>query len=208
MALKRIEAIASLVPNDAFVLDIGTDHAYLPIYLIKNKIAKYVYASDIAEGAILQAISNINKYSLSGKIKTFLTDGIKDIPKDYNVITISGMGTETIKKILNKNLFLDTYIIQSNNDLYELRKFFNDNGYKIEKEIIVYEGKIYYSIIKFVKGNQILNDSELHFGISYDKSYLNHLKTKFEKIIKNVPEDKNNEIKRQLNQINDLLKKC
>ena len=67
MALKRIEAIASLVPNDAFVLDIGTDHAYLPIYLIKNNSAKYVYASDVAEGAINQAISNINKYGLNDK---------------------------------------------------------------------------------------------------------------------------------------------
>lgn len=208
MALKRIKAIASLVPNDAFVLDIGTDHAYLPIYLIKNNIAKYVYASDVAEGAIKQAISNINKYSYNDKIKTFLTDGIKGIPKDYNVITISGMGTETIKKILNSNLFLETYIIQSNNDLYELRKFFNENDYKIEKEIIVYEGRIYYSIIKFVKGEQKLNDAELHFGISYDKAYLNHLKTKFERIIKNVPENKNNDIKKQLEQINSLLKEC
>ena len=208
MALKRIEAIASLVPNDAFVLDIGTDHAYLPIYLIKNNIAKYVYASDVAEGAINQAISNINKYGLNDKIKPFLTDGIKNIPRDYDVITISGMGTETIKQILNNNLFLDTYIIQSNNDLYALRKFFNKNGYKIEKEIIIHEGKIYYSIIKFVKGTQKLNNAELHFGISYDKTYLNHLKTKFESIMKTVPEDKNKGLKKDLEYINNLLKKC
>jgi len=208
MALKRIEAIASLVPNDAFVLDIGTDHAYLPIYLIKNNIAKYVYASDVAEGAINQAIANINKYNLNDRIKTYLTDGIKNIPRDYNVITISGMGTETIKQILDNNLFLDTYIIQSNNDLYDLRKFFNQNNYKIEKEIIIYEGKIYYSIIKFIKGKQKLNDDELHFGISYNKEYLNHLKNKFEIILKSIPEEKNREVKKNLEYINNLLKKC
>lgn len=207
MALKRIEAIASLVPNDAFVLDIGTDHAYLPIYLIKNNIAKYVYASDVAEGAINQAIANINKYNLNDRIKTYLTDGIKDIPRDYNVITISGMGTETIKQILDNNLFLDTYIIQSNNDLYDLRKFFNQNNYKIEKEIIIYEGKIYYSIIKFIKGKQKLNDAELHFGISYNKEYLNHLKKKFEIILKSIPKGKNREVKKNLEYINNLLKK-
>ena len=62
--MKRIETLASLVDKDAYVLDIGTDHAYLPIYLNKNDITKSLVGSDISKNALEYANTNLVKYGL------------------------------------------------------------------------------------------------------------------------------------------------
>ena len=77
--MKRIEPLASLVDKDAYVLDIGTDHAYLPIYLYKNNITKSIVGSDISKNALEYAKTNLVKYGLENKIKLFKNDTILDI---------------------------------------------------------------------------------------------------------------------------------
>ena len=97
--MNRIEAIASLVDNDALVVDIGTDHAYLPIYLYENDITKNIVASDISSNALLFAKNNLEKHNLRGKIKLVVSDGFKNLDECFDIAIISGVGTETIKKI-------------------------------------------------------------------------------------------------------------
>ena len=70
--MKRIETLASLVDKDAYVLDIGTDHAYLPIYLYKNNITKSIVGSDISKNALEYAKTNLVKYGLENKIKLII----------------------------------------------------------------------------------------------------------------------------------------
>lgn len=180
--MNRIEAIASLVDNDALVVDIGTDHAYLPIYLYENDITKNIVASDISSNALLFAKNNLEKYNLSGKIKLVVSDGFKNLDECFDIAIISGVGTETIKKILDNEVLPNKLILSSHKNVSDLREYMFKIGYKIEKEIIVYENNIYYNIIKYVKGKDILSKYDLLVGLSNDINYKKHLLNKYKEI--------------------------
>lgn len=182
--MNRIEAIASLVDNDALVVDIGTDHAYLPIYLYENDITKNIVASDISSNALLFAKSNLEKHNLRGKIKLVVSDGFKNLDECFDIAIISGVGTETIKKILDNEVLPNKLILSSHKNVSDLREYMFKIGYKIEKEIIVYENNIYYNIIKYVKGKDILSKYDLLVGLSNDINYKKHLLNKYKEIYK------------------------
>lgn len=180
--MNRIKAIASLVDNDALVVDIGTDHAYLPIYLYENDITKNIVASDISSNALLFAKSNLEKHNLRGKIKLVVSDGFKNLDECFDIAIISGVGTETIKKILDNEVLPNKLILSSHKNVSDLRKYMFKIGYKIEKEIIVYENNIYYNIIKYVKGKDNLSKYDLLVGLSNDINYKKHLLNKYKEI--------------------------
>lgn len=180
--MNRIEAIASLVDNDALVVDIGTDHAYLPIYLYENDITKNIVASDISSNALLYAKNNLEKHNLSSKIKLVVSDGFKNLDECFDIAIISGVGTETIKKILDNEVLPNKLILSSHKNVSDLREYMFKIGYKIEKEIIVYENNIYYNIIKYVKGKDNLSKYDLLVGLSNDIKYKKHLLNKYKEI--------------------------
>ena len=144
--MNRIEAIASLVDNDALVVDIGTDHAYLPIYLYENDITKNIVASDISSNALLFAKNNLEKHNLRGKIKLVVSDGFKNLDECFDIAIISGVGTETIKKILDNEVLPNKLILSSHKNVSDLREYMFKIGYKIEKEIIK---KLTIAVMKF-----------------------------------------------------------
>lgn len=180
--MNRIKAIASLVDNDALVVDIGTDHAYLPIYLYENDITKNIVASDISSNALLFAKNNLEKHNLRGKIKLVVSDGFKNLDECFDIAIISGVGTETIKKILDNEVLPNKLILSSHKNVSDLREYMFKIGYKIEKEIIVYENNIYYNIIKYVKGKDNLSKYDLLVGLSNDINYKKHLLNKYKEI--------------------------
>lgn len=180
--MNRIKAIASLVDNDALVVDIGTDHAYLPIYLYENDITKNIIASDISSNALLFAKNNLEKHNLRGKIKLVVSDGFKNLDECFDIAIISGVGTETIKKILDNEVLPNKLILSSHKNVSDLREYMFKIGYKIEKEIIVYENNIYYNIIKYVKGKDNLSKYDLLVGLSNDINYRKHLLNKYKEI--------------------------
>ena len=113
MLSKRLKMIASLVTTES-VIDVGCDHGYLDIYLTQKGIK--CLATDISEKSLLKAIDNFKCYNLN--IKTKLTDGLNGIDiKEKDTIIISGMGTDTINRILNKDI---------NNQNVDLNLTFND----------------------------------------------------------------------------------
>ena len=151
---KRLETIATLVPYGARVCDIGTDHGYLAISLIKTDRAVSVIATDIGEKPLLNAKKNIEKAKLSDKIILRLCDGLSGIKKgEADTVIIAGMGGEVIARILEngceiaKNLSL-TFILQPTTSPESLRKFLCENGYKIDLEIPVFENSKIYSVMK------------------------------------------------------------
>ena len=180
--MNRIEAIASLVDNDALVVDIGTDHAYLPIYLYENDITKNIVASDISSNALLFAKNNLEKHNLRGKIKLVVSDGFKNLDECFDIAIISGVGTETIKKILDNEVLPNKLILSSHKNVSDLREYMFKIGYKIGKEIIVYENNIYYNIIKYVKEKDNLSKYDLLVGLSNDINYKKHLLNKYKEI--------------------------
>ena len=147
----RLLAAANLVRDGAYLADIGTDHAYLPIYLAqRGKISRAV-ASDIRKGPLARAEQNIRAAGLSDKIGTVLTDGLSGL-EHYPVtdIVIAGMGGLMILSILDAADFIRTanlrLILQPMQHIPELRRYLSD-GWQVEKEAIAEEGGKLYQIL-------------------------------------------------------------
>ncbi len=187
MVSLRIKTIASLIDKKDIILDVGTDHAYLPIYLVNENLAKKVYASDISEKVLLSSKENIVKNDLEDKIKLFLSNGLDNICVKYNTLVITGMGFHTIKNILDKKILPNKIILQTNSDHDKLRLYMMKLGYKIDKEITIKDKNIFYVIIKYIKGVEKLTKSQILFGKSQNKEYYNHLLNKYNKIYPNLP---------------------
>lgn len=176
MLSNRLKVIADLVPVGSKVVDVGTDHAYLPIYLYKSGISKDVTATDISKEVLKNSLDNIKKYNLEDKIKLVLDDGLTNNKEIFDTAVIAGMGTSTIIHILDSaSLLPDTLIISSHNNHFELRKKLYDIGYYIDKEIAVLDSKIYYIIIRFERGYRKITEEELLFGTSNNTDYYRYL---------------------------------
>lgn len=211
---NRMKAIASLVDKGVNVIDIGCDHALIDIYLSLYNGNKCI-ASDINENALSSAKTNIKKYNVD--IETVLSNGFENIriPKNSTVI-ICGMGSINIKSILlNSNLTnIDTIIIQSNTNLYILRKLLYEIGYYIYDEIVIFEKKIYYVIIKFKKGNKIINEDELEFGpilLKKDNKVIHNYYLKLLDTYNNIVKNSNDtavkdKLNKKINFLNKTLK--
>lgn len=159
---QRLDAIAQMIPDNSNVIDVGCDHGLLSIYLSNIKGCNCI-ASDVNDNALNSARLNKEKYKSNIEIR--LTDGINGIQiNNDDYIVIAGMGTPTIKKILDNKKLSNHLIISSNNHLYELRKYIISLGYKIVDEKYIYEHNKGYVIIKFIKGKDKYSINELKYG--------------------------------------------
>ena len=210
MTSKRIKFISSLINNNDKVLDIGTDHALLPIYLIKNNITSVADGSDISNIVLDNARTNVAKYNLDKQINLFCSDGVKNIDVSiYNTFIIAGMGFYTIKGILDSaNLgTINKIIIQSNNNHEELRRYINKIGFKIIKDYFLEDKDKTYLIIYAVKGKQSLSDKEYVCGL-YDINniwYYKYIVNKYESMLKNIPVNDSDLINRQLDYFKEYV---
>lgn len=144
----RLSAVASLV-RGGFVADVGTDHAFLPIYLIESGKATRALATDIGSGPLARAKENIALHSLNDKIETILTNGLAGLEKyPLDDIVVAGMGGLNIIEILSAADFVRErkthLILQPMQNVTELRRYLADAGFCVEKELITVEdGKVY-----------------------------------------------------------------
>ena len=166
---NRLKEIASFIPDNVKMVDIGCDHALLDIYLYKNRKNIKIIASDINENALEQAKKNIKKYKLDKFIETRLSNGLDNInSNEIDTIVISGMGSHTIVGILRMNqkklINVDNIIIQSNNHIDFLRERILELNYYIDSEKLVKDNNIIYTIISFKKGKKRYNKKEIFFG--------------------------------------------
>ena len=200
MLSKRLETVASLVTTES-VIDVGCDHGYLDIYLTLKGIK--CLATDVSINALNQAITNFKKYNLD--IDTLCADGLNGIDiKKTDTIVISGMGTDTIMKILNKDINNDL-VISSNNHLERLRRYIVSIGYFIDKEVFVMDNNKPYVIIKFKKGKMNYTDFDYIIGpIIKDKDYFDYLINKYIRILNNIPDFYKDKIKYYQELINEV----
>jgi tRNA (adenine22-N1)-methyltransferase len=144
---KRLEVIASLVAPGSVVVDVGTDHGYLPLYLIKSGICGRVIACDISANCIGRAAANIAKAGLSDAVTCIVSDGLSGVEgASYDTVVIAGMGGETIINILsNAELQGKTLILQPNTRQLTLVKWLKASGFAIETELYIRDrGRNYY----------------------------------------------------------------
>lgn len=191
---NRLKTIADMIDSNYHVIDVGCDHALLDIYLTLNKKIKCT-AIDNKEKVIKYSKENIEKYNLTSKIELILNDGLENIKiHDDDIIVLAGLGTKTILNIIaNKNI--KHLIVQSNDDVYNLRYQLTKLNYKVIDEKIVYEKKKYYTIIKLEKGKAKYSKKELEYGPIllkeknkvFDKYLIKRIDY-FEMLLKQVPQ--------------------
>ena len=202
MLSKRLKAIADLVTTKS-IIDVGCDHGYLDIYL-NSKGIKCI-ATDISPSSLKKAEENFKKLNLS--IETMCTDGLKNINiSKEDTIVISGMGADTIIKILSNIKIDNDLIISSNNNLEKLRRNICSKGYYIEKELFVKEKNISYVIIKFKKGKEYYNDFEYIIGPKInDNEYFNYMINEYNDILNKIPKKYEDE-KKYYEKLIEILK--
>ena len=154
----RLLAVADLVSDGAYLADVGTDHAYLPLYLAELGKLSGAVASDIHKGPLESAEKNIREAGFSDLICTVLTDGLQGLePYPVTDVAIAGMGGLMIKGILEKApAFKERpvkFILQPMQHIPDLRRYLGENGFTIEKETqATADGKFYQIICAIYTG--------------------------------------------------------
>lgn len=214
MLNKRLKAVAELIEPCNILFDVGSDHGFLPLNLLRNNKINQAIIGEINQGPLEQAIRNFDKYP-ELNVEFLLSDGLQNYSADLDAVVIAGMGFETIQHIIVQDLEkfkkINQIIIQSNTKIELLRRFLNRNNFHIIDESIIKDRKYYYPIlkVKYLDQVQSLSESQLLFGPILIKKYTN---TFFDylKFLKSVEEKvllaQKKESSEKILMINELLK--
>ena len=174
---RRLQTVADMVIPGNRVADIGCDHAYITIYLIKNKISPFVVAMDINQGPLDRARENIEKYMVADKISIRKSDGLQMLNAgEVDTILMAGMGGRLMSQILASQMNVVSaakeLVLQPQSEIYELRKTLNEWGFVIVNENMLKEDGKYYFVMKIKIDSSSINKDEyqlskpeyIHFG--------------------------------------------
>ena len=167
---RRLLAVAELIEDGKGLVDVGTDHGYLPAHLALNGYRGALYASDIKEGPLAAAKRTAAEAGLSERIRFLLCDGLRLCPpEEIDTIVIAGMGGDMMVKILDEAEWcMDTryrLILQPMTKAEVLRYWLANNGFSIASETLTEDGGILYQIIETAFGGETkLSDAELFMG--------------------------------------------
>ena len=170
MISKRLELVASFVPQGTILLDVGSDHAYLPIELVERGQIEGAIAGEVVEGPYQSAVKNVEAHGLKEKIQVRLANGLAAFEEadQVSVITIAGMGGRLITRILEEGLDklanVERLILQPNNREDDLRIWLQDHGFEIVAENILEEAGKFYEILVVEAGQMKLSASDVRFG--------------------------------------------
>jgi len=210
----RIRAIGEFISAGEKVADVGADHGYLELYLLAKHSDIFITAIENKKGPYSILDNNLRGFK---NIKLSLSDGISAIDKDTTTLVLAGMGGLNIKKILDKKPekleSITKVIVDAHRDIDVVRKSLVDYGFRIAKEIIVYEDNKYYVINEFIRDdkNHSYSEDEIEFGyrIYSDKlwpeyrNYLIEVNNRTIEKVKDNPKSQNKILK--LKNINERL---
>ena len=222
----RLERVAAHVPNGARLADIGSDHAYLPVVLLRRGVIEAAVAGEVASTPFQAAERTVRDNGLEQQITVRLADGLAAIEASdaITVISLCGMGGETIRDILEAGKAhlngLERLVLQPNGGEQPLRLWLMNNGYRILSEELLHENRFYYEIIVAERaGAMSYTAEELYFGplqmqarspvflAKWQRALRLKQKTLagFEQALQAVPEAKLQELSRQIRWITTLL---
>ena len=149
---SRLMAIANLVRKDKIFADIGTDHAYLPVYLVEKGVIEKAIAADLRVGPLENAKLAVELYNYSDKIELRLSDGLDNFKEnEVEEIAVAGMGGLLISSFIERTNWLKNsdihLILQPMTHIEELRKALFNNGFIIDNEVVAEDGDKLYIII-------------------------------------------------------------
>lgn len=189
---NRLMAIADLVQKDKILADIGTDHAYLPVYLVEKGIIKKAIAADLRVGPLDNARDAVVSYGYESQIELRLSDGLDNFKEnEVEEIAVAGMGGLLISEFINRTEWLKNenvhLILQPMTHVEELRKTLFDNRFVIDKEVVAKDGDKLYIILSvyYYEGQTAYTDFDLIVGKlpynddSLSKEYLTKIYNKY-----------------------------
>jgi len=158
---RRLMAVAKMVTPGNKIADVGTDHGYIPIYLVDQEIIPQAIAMDVNQGPLKRAVENITAHGITTAIETRLSDGVLALKAgEVDSVVIAGMGGNLVMRILSAGSdvlkTVKELILQPQSELTKLRYFLQDNGYKIVAEEMVYEDGKFYPMMKVIHGKMQL----------------------------------------------------
>lgn len=195
---NRLAAAADLVPPGAAVIDVGTDHAMLPVWLAQTGRAVRVLAADIRPGPLRSAAALVEKTGTGDRVRLLLTDGLEGLgPADGDTVVIAGMGGETMIHILSRAPWTREgvlLILEPQSKKADLRLWLIKNGYCIQSERLVEDaGRIYPVLAAAGGAAPAYSPAELHLGrleqIETDPLFAKYLDTLIAQCAKAAPYD-------------------
>lgn len=216
---KRLMTIVEFVPKNSIVGDIGTDHGYIPAYLIQNNISKKVIGTDISKGSLDKMIGYVKKFGNENKIETRLGYGLEVLkPYEVDTVIIAGMGGVLINEILNKDKnitnSITNFIFQPMLGVDKLRKYLIENNFQIIKEELVKEDNKYYEILLAKKGKGYI-ENDINYEIAKElilekhpilKEFINNKIYLTERIIKDLEGKDSEDVKERYIELSDKIK--
>ena len=194
----RLEAVAECVPAGASVIDVGTDHAMIPVWLVQTGRCSRVLATDIRSGPLENAASLIQKTETGDHIRLMQTDGLAGVgPEDGDTVILAGMGGETMISILYAAPWTREgarLILEPQSKKAELRQFLGANGYRVTAERLVKDAGRIYPILCAEGGEaERYTEAELHLGrlsqVGNDPLFGEYLDVMRAQVVKAAPYD-------------------
>lgn len=210
---KRLKFIADHIDKCKSIIDVGTDHGYIPIYAIKNNLCEKAIASDINKDPVKKAQLNATLEGVSKEVEVRLGGGLEPVKKgEVQGVIIAGMGGNLIKDILEKDKYklplFEFLILQPAQNPEVLREYLYSSGYEILSEDLCFDEGIYYELFK-VKKTQVIGATQLN-PILYEispillknkhplmHSYLESKEEKYKKILGFLNDNSEASIKRK-----------
>lgn len=169
----RLKTIADMVDKTEVIADIGTDHGYLPVYLLKNNIVKRAILTDLNEGPLQNARKTAKKYKVDSSCEFLKGDGLSPLAGySADVISFCGMGGELISTMLENNITIaqsaSRLIFQPMNNKEILQKKLLNEGFCLDEVRVVRDKKHFYFIFSshFENTPLFYNECDLEFPIS------------------------------------------
>lgn len=166
---KRLQRCADYIGCANRVADIGCDHGYLGISLLKNGQVKSVIAADIRPMPLQAAKENAKRFGFDEQMEFFLSDGASAIPRDFDVMVCAGMGADTMISIIENAPWLKStsyrFVLQCQSKTAMLRKYLNENGFSIVRESAIKDGRFLYSVMEVVFKQEVpFTPGQCHFS--------------------------------------------
>ncbi|MCI2056654.1 MAG: class I SAM-dependent methyltransferase [Oscillibacter sp.] len=173
----RLQLLANWVPQNARLADIGTDHGYLPIWLLLQDRIAAAIASDLRPGPLSRAKADAAQYGVADRLDCRLCDGLAEIsPQEVDTIVIAGMGGENIADILSAAPWtadgLHQLLVQPMSRAEVLREYLMKHGYRIEREQLVLDRGVLYPVLLVSAGTMNLTAGQMYAGAGLQKDPL------------------------------------
>ena len=189
----RLQAVANLIEPCSVFADVGCDHGLISLYVLDNWLANRVLCIDKSLKCLEKTIRLLQHHHVEDQAIFYNCDGLYPVRQTPDQVLIAGLGGAEMIDILyeySRGRSLDTIdslILQPMRDEYAVRKWLNTNGFKIVKDFVMKDKKLYH-IIKAKRGEQKLIEEQLMFGTCEDsfagKDYMEWLLNYKEKIVR------------------------